>query len=92
MKVFGACDAQIENRDGRPIRFSTLQKGRRVKVKGKLRDDGALHAEEMKVRKDKEPDEAEVKGKVQGIDKARRMLTVMGLTIHVTPTTKIGFD
>lgn len=91
-KVFAGRDGQIANRDGSAIPFSSLQKGWMVKVKGRLQEEGALQASEIKVSREEAPDEAEVEGRVQRIDKARSTLTVAGLTIRLTPTTKIRFD
>jgi len=47
---------------------------------------------EIKVSREEAPDEAEVEGRVQSIDKARSTLTVAGLTIRLTPATQIKFD
>jgi hypothetical protein len=91
-KVFAAGDAQIAARDGSTIPFSSLQKGWMVKVKGSLQGEGALQASEIKVSREEAPDEAEVEGKVQAIDKARSTMTVAGLTIRLTPATKVKFD
>jgi cytochrome c-type biogenesis protein CcmE len=91
-KVFADRDAQIAARDGSAIPFSSLQKGWMVKARGSLQEEGALHASEIKVSREEAPDEAEVEGRVQSIDKARSTMTVTGLTIRLTPTTKIKFD
>jgi len=91
-KVFATHDAQIAARDGSTIPFASLQKGWMVKVKGNLPEEGALHVSEIKVSREEATDEAEVEGRVQNIDKARSTLTVTGLTIRLTPTTKIKFD
>jgi hypothetical protein len=91
-KVFTTGDAQIVDRAGSVIPFSSLQKGWMVKVKGRLQEEGALHASEIKVSREEAPDEAEVEGRVQSVDKARNTLTVAGLMIRLTPTTKIKFD
>jgi Domain of unknown function (DUF5666) len=91
-KVFAVGDAQIAARDGSAIPFSSLQKGWMVKVKGSLQGEGTLQASEIKVSREEAPDEAEVEGKVQAIDKARSTMTVAGLTIRLTPATKIKFD
>ena len=91
-KVFADRDAQIAARDGSALPFSSLQKGWMVKVKGTLQEEGALHASEIKVSREEAPDEAEVEGRVQSIDKARSTMTVTGLTIRLTPTTKVKFD
>jgi hypothetical protein len=85
-------DAQIAARDGSSIPFSSLQKGWMVKVKGRLQGEGTLQASEIKVSREEAPDEAEVEGRVQSIDKARSTMTVAGLTIRLTPATKIKFD
>jgi Domain of unknown function (DUF5666) len=91
-KVFAAGDAQIAARDGSTIPFSGLQKGWMVKARGSLQGEGALHASEIKVSREEAPDEAEVEGRIQSIDKARSMMIVTGLTIRLTPTTTIKFD
>ncbi len=52
----------------------------------------ALHAAEIKVRKPKASDEVKVEGRVEGIEKARRTQTVMGLKIRITRAMKIEFD
>jgi Domain of unknown function (DUF5666) len=91
-RVLAAQDAQIADRIGGTIPFSSLQKGWMVKVKGQLHQEGALHASEIKVSREEAPDEAEVEGKVQSINKAGSTLTVAGLTIRLTPSTKIKFD
>jgi hypothetical protein len=91
-KVFAAGDAQIAARDGSAMPFSSLQKGWMVKVKGRLQGEGALQASEIRVSREEAPDEAEVEGRVQRIDKARNMMTVAGLTVRLTPATKIKFD
>jgi hypothetical protein len=91
-KVSAALDAHIADRGGGTIPFSSLQKGWMVKVKGRLQEEGALQASEIKVSREGAPDEAEVEGRVQSINKARSTLTVTGLTIRLTPTTKIKFD
>jgi Domain of unknown function (DUF5666) len=91
-KVFAAGDAQIAARDGSTIPFSSLQKGWMVKVKGSLQGEGTLQASEIRVGREEAPDEAEVEGRVQTIDKARSTMTVAGLTIRLTPATKIKFD
>jgi hypothetical protein len=72
--------------------FSNLQKGWMVKVKGRVQKQGALQASEIKVSREEAPDEAEVEGRVQSVDKSRGTLTVAGLTIRLTPATKIKFD
>jgi hypothetical protein len=91
-RVSAAPDAQIAARDGSAIPFSGLQKGWMVKVKGSLQGEGTLQASEIKVSREETPDEAEVEGRVQSIDKARSTMTVTGLTIRLTPATKIKFD
>ena len=91
-KVFAAPDAHIADRGGGAIPFSSLQKGWMVKVKGRLQEEGALQVSEIKVSREEAPDEAEVEGRVQSIDKARSTLTVAGLTIRLTPATQIKFD
>ena len=91
-RVFAAPDAQIAARDGSTIPFSSLQKGWMVKARGSLQGEGALHASEIKVSREEAPDEAEVEGRIQSIDKTRSTMTVTGLTIRLTPTTKIKFD
>jgi hypothetical protein len=91
-RVLAAQDAQITDRVGGTIPFSSLQKGWMVKVKGKLQEEGALHASEIKVSREEAPDEAEVEGRVQSINKAGNTLTVTGLTIRLTPSTQIKFD
>lgn len=91
-KIVAAGDAQIAARDGSVMPFSSLQKGWMVKVKGKLQEEGALQASEIKVSREEAPDEAEVEGRVQSVDKTRSTLIVAGLTIRLTPTTKIKFD
>jgi hypothetical protein len=91
-RVFTAPDAQIAARDGSLIPFSGLQKGWMVKVKGSLQGEGTLQASEVKVSREEAPDEAEVEGRVQRIDKARSTMTVAGLTIRLTPATTIKFD
>lgn len=92
VRVLAARDTHIEDRERKPIRFSSLQKGWVVKVKGRLGGDGALSAAEIKVSKDQGSDEAELEGKVQAINKAQKTLTVMGVTIRVVLTTKTEFD
>ena len=91
-RVSTAPDAQIVARDGSIIPFSSLQKGWMVKVKGSLQGEGTLRATEIKVSREEAPDEAEVEGRVQSLDKARNTMTVAGLTIRLTPATKIRFD
>jgi hypothetical protein len=91
-RVLTTPGAQIVARDGSAIPFASLQKGWMVKVKGSLQGEGALQASEIKVSREEAPDEAEVEGKVQRIDKARSTMTVTGLTIRLTPATKIKFD
>jgi Domain of unknown function (DUF5666) len=91
-KVSTAPDAQIVARDGSAIPFSSLQKGWMVKARGSLQGEGTLQASEIKVSREEAPDEAEVEGRVQSIDKARNTMTVAGLTIRLTPATKIKFD
>jgi len=91
-KVVATPDAQIAARDGSTMPFSGLQKGWMVKVKGRLQEQGALQASEIKVSREEAPDEAEVEGRVQSVDKSRGTLTVAGLTIRLTPATKIKFD
>lgn len=90
-RVFAAPDAQIAARDGSAIPFPGLQKGWMVKVKGRLQE-GALQASEIKASREEAPDEAEVEGRVQSIDKARGTMTVAGLMIRLTPATRIKFD
>jgi hypothetical protein len=92
MKVIADGNAQIADRDGNAMPFAGLQRGAMVKVKGRLQEGGAWHASEIKVSREEAPDEAEVEGRVQSIDKARNTMTVTGLTIRLTPTTTIKFD
>jgi hypothetical protein len=91
-RIFAARDAQIVDRAGSVIPFSSLQRGWMVKVKGRLQEGGGLHASEIKLSREEAPDEAEVEGRVQSIDKARGTLTVAGLVIRLTATTMIKFD
>lgn len=81
-----------QHADDAPIDISALALGQRVRVKGKLRDDGAFDAKEIEVRKTKTEEEAEVEGELLSIDRPRRTLNVLGFTIHVSPRAKIEFD
>jgi hypothetical protein len=91
VKVVAGPDAVILGRDGGALSLSALQKGWVVRAKGQLKEDGTLHASEIKVG-NPAADEAEVQGKVQALDMARRTLKVIGLTIRVTPATLISLD
>jgi hypothetical protein len=83
--------AAITDREERALPLSTLQKGRVVKAQGRLKEDGSLHATEIKVGYPA-ADDAEVQGRIQAVDAARRTLTVMGLTIRLTSATRITAD
>lgn len=85
--------APEEKRKGNaPLYFSVLKQGQRVRVRGKLRDDGAFDADEIQVRNKKTEEEAGVEGELQSIDYARATFTVLGFTIHVNSRAKIEFD
>jgi hypothetical protein len=88
VKVVAPPAASIADRDGRPLLLSDLQRGWVVKAKGELRPDGTLHATEIKVGNQAVRD-AEVQGKIQALDAGRQTLTIIGLTIRVTPATRI---
>lgn len=92
VKVLVRSDTQIEDQNGNPVRFLSLQPGSRVKVKGSLRADGALAAAKITVSEPPAPDAMQIAGTVQSIDQSEGTLNVMGLTIHVTPATAIKFD
>jgi hypothetical protein len=91
VKVVAAPDAVIADREGRALSLSALRKGSVVKAKGQLRGDGTLHATEIKVG-NPAADQAEVQGRIQAVDTARRTLTVIGLTIRLTPATRMTVD
>jgi uncharacterized protein DUF5666 len=91
VKVVAGPGARILDRDGRPLSLSGLQKGWVVKARGQLRTDGTLHATEIKVSKPA-ADKVGVQGKIQALDTSRRTLTVIGLTIRVTPATTITLN
>jgi hypothetical protein len=91
VKVIASPAASIADRDGRPLLLSDLRRGWVVKAKGELRQDGTLHASEIKVGNPASK-EAEVQGKIEALDTGRRTLTIIGLTVRVTPATRITFD
>ncbi len=75
--------------------FANLQGGMLVEVDGTYQKDGTFLALEIEdksadlVDKPELKDEIEAMGKVEKIDKARRTVTVMGVTFHIMDNTRL---
>jgi hypothetical protein len=91
VKVVVTPGAAITDREERAIPLSALQKGWVVKAQGQSKEDGSLHATQIKVGYPAAVD-AEIQGRIQALDTGRRTLTVIGLTIRLTPATRITAD
>ncbi len=90
VNVFADSETQIHDENGNPVEFLSLQQGSNVKVKGRLRADGALCATKISVKDAASPDEIQIVGAVERIDQAAGTLIVLGLTVHITPATAIN--
>ncbi|MBI4608998.1 MAG: hypothetical protein HY726_08320 [Candidatus Rokubacteria bacterium] len=91
VKVVMTEETQIQDRLGQS-RLSALRPGMAAEVRGKLREDEVFEAAKITVSNGKAGEGIEVTGRVQNIDKSDKTLNVMGLTIRVTPATKLKFD
>jgi hypothetical protein len=90
MQVTASSNVIVEDQLDAPVEFSGLKVGRRIKVEGRLGDDGVFHADEIKL-KDADPEVA-LEGPVEQVDGARKAITLVGFTVLVTPATKIKVE
>jgi hypothetical protein len=73
------------------VSFSAIRPGQRVSAKGTFRSDATLIASKLRVRPEKPEKAREValEGTVQKVDSGSTSFAVLGLTVVLTPQTKI---
>ena len=87
-----ASDATVlqGERDER-VSFSAIRPGRRVSAKGTFRGDATLVASKLRIRPEKPENARDVtlEGPVQQVDSGSTSFAVLGVTVMLTPQTKI---
>jgi len=91
IKVVASDATVLQGENHEQVSFSAIRPGRRVSAKGTFRGDATLVASKLTIRPEK-PEKARdvtLEGPVQQVDSGSMSFTVLGVTVILTPQTKI---
>ena len=91
IKVVASDATVLHGESHEQVSFSAIRPGRRVSAKGTFRGDATLVASKLTIRPEK-PEKARdvtLEGPVQQVDSGSMSFTVLGVTVILTPQTKI---
>ena len=91
IKVVASDATVLQGENHEQVSFSAIRPGRRVSAKGTFRGDATLVASKLTIRLEK-PEKARdvtLEGPVQQVDSGSMSFTVLGVTVILTPQTKI---
>ncbi len=91
IKIVASDATVLQGESYERVSFSAIRPGRRVSAKGTFRGDATLVASKLRIRPEK-PEKARdvtLEGPVQQVDSGSTSFAVLGVTVMLTPRTKI---